>query len=148
MITSTNHTSFTVSNLDRSIAFYRDLLGFELTSLAERDPAFSAKITGVPGAHLRVAYVRAPGHSIELIQYLSPPGIKLDLRTSNIGCAHIAFNVDGLRKMYSELKAKGVHFKSEPLEVFAGPNKGAVAVYLTDPDGITLEFIQSPTVKV
>ena len=147
MITRTNHTSFTVSDLDRSITFYRDLLGFELISLAGRDPKFSEKVTGIPGARLQVAYLQAPGHRIELIQYISSPGVTLDLRTNNIGCGHIAFDVDDLRKMYAQLKAKGVHFKSEPLESTAGPTKGGFVVYLADPDGITLEFIQAPTLK-
>ena len=68
MITSVNHTSFTVSDLDRSIFFYRDLLGMDLISLAGRDPAFVEKITGIPGANVKVAYLQAPGHRLELIQ--------------------------------------------------------------------------------
>ena len=147
MITSVNHTSFTVSDLDRSIAFYRDLLGMELMSLAGRDPAFVEKVTGIPGANLKVAYLQAPGHRMELIQYFSPPGKKLELQTNNVGCAHLAFNVDDLPKMYVEMKAKGVHFKSAPQEVSAGPNKGTLTVYFTDPDGITLEFLQTPVVR-
>ena len=143
MIKRVNHTSFTVSDVERSVSFYRDLLGMELISLAERDPGFAEKITGIPGAHLKTAYLRAPGgHHLELIQYLSPPGTKLDTRTHNVGSAHLAFDVDDLPKLYADLKAKGVQFKSPPMEVPAGPNKGNLAVYCTDPDGITLEFIQ------
>jgi catechol 2,3-dioxygenase-like lactoylglutathione lyase family enzyme len=59
----------------------------------------------------------------------------------------LAFNVDNLPALYADLKAKGVQFKSEPLEVPAGPNKGTMAVYFTDPDGITLEFLQAPIIK-
>ena len=147
MIINVNHTSFTVSDLDRSISFYRNLLGLELISLTGRDPAFSEKVTGIPGANLKIAYLQAPGHRLELIQYLSPPGEKLDCRTNNIGSAHLAFNVDNLPALYADLKAKGVQFKSEPLEVPAGPNKGTMAVYFTDPDGITLEFLQAPIIK-
>ncbi|MDP3039641.1 MAG: VOC family protein [Deltaproteobacteria bacterium] len=147
MIINVNHTSFTVSDLDRSISFYRNLLGLELISLTGRDPAFSEKVTGIPGANLKIAYLQAPGHRLELIQYLSPSGEKLDCRTNNIGSAHLAFNVDNLPALYADLKAKGVQFKSEPLEVPAGPNKGTMAVYFTDPDGITLEFLQAPVVK-
>jgi len=146
MITNVNHTSFTVRDLDRSLSFYRDLLGLELISLAGRDPAFSEKVTGIAGAKLKVAYLQAPGHRLELIQYFSPPGKKLDLRTNNVGCSHLAFNVDDLLKMYADLKAKGVRFKSSPQEVPAGPNKGTLTVYLTDPDGITLELLQAPVV--
>jgi lactoylglutathione lyase len=148
MITTVNHTSFTVSDLDRSISFYRDLLGMELISLAGRDPAFVEKVTGILGANLKVAYLQAPGHRLELIQYLRPPGKKLDLQTNNVGCAHLAFNVDDLPRMYAEMKAKGVYFKSAPQEVPAGPNKGTLTVYFTDPDGITLEFLQTPVVRI
>jgi catechol 2,3-dioxygenase-like lactoylglutathione lyase family enzyme len=147
MITSVNHTSFTVSDLDRSISFYRDLLGMELISLAGRDPGFVERITGIPGADVKIAYLQAPGHRLELIQYFRPPGKRLDLRTNNVGCAHLGFNVDDLPRMYAELKAKGVHFKSEPQEVPAGPNKGTKAVYFMDPDGIPLELLQTPVVK-
>ena len=147
MIINVNHTSFTVSDLDRSISFYRNLLGLELISLTGRDPAFSEKVTGIPGANLKIAYLQAPGHRLELIQYLSPSGEKLDCRTNNIGSAHLAFNVDNLPALYADLKAKGVPFKSEPLEVPAGPNKGTMAVYFTDPDGIALEFLQAPVIK-
>ncbi len=147
MIINVNHTSFTVSDLDRSISFYRNLLGLELISLTGRDPAFSEKVTGIPGASLKIAYLQTPGHRLELIQYLSPSGEKLDCRTNNIGSAHLAFNVDNLPALYADLKAKGVQFKSEPLEVPAGPNKGTMAVYFTDPDGITLEFLQAPVIE-
>ncbi len=141
-IVSVNHTSFTVSDVDRSVSFYRDL-GMKLISLAERDSGFAEKITGIPGAHLKVAYLRAPdGNQLELIQYFSPPGTKLDNRTHNVGSAHLGFNVDDLRGMYSVLKDKGVLFKSPPMEVPAGPNKGNLAVYCVDPDGFTLEFVQ------
>jgi len=143
MIRQVDHTSFTVSDLERSVSFYRSL-GMELISLAERDPEFAEKITGIRGARLKIAYLRAPGgHHLELIQYLSPPGKKLDTRTHNVGSAHLAFAVDDLPALYAGLKARGVPFKSPPLEVPAGPNKGNLAVYCTDPDGITLEWIQA-----
>ena len=147
MITSVNHTSFTVSDLDRSVSFYRDLLGMELISLTGRDPGFVERITGIPGANVKVAYLQAPGHRLELIQYFGPSGKNLDLQTNNVGCAHLGFNVDDLPRMYAELKAKGVHFKSEPQEVPAGPNKGTKAVYFMDPDGIPLELLQTPVAK-
>jgi catechol 2,3-dioxygenase-like lactoylglutathione lyase family enzyme len=143
MILNTNHTGFTVSDVERSVAFYRDLLGFQLLSLAERPPWFAEIATGIPGAHLKAAYLEAPGgHRLELIQYLSPPGEKLDTRTNNVGSGHLALNVDDLRQVYKEFKAKGIRFRGEPIEVPAGPNKGNLMVYMLDPDDFTLELIQ------
>ncbi|MBP80341.1 MAG: bleomycin resistance protein, partial [Acidiferrobacteraceae bacterium] len=57
-ILSTNHTSFTVSDLDRSIAFFEDVLGFEVTSKAPRSPEVIARVTGIKGAQVMIAYVR------------------------------------------------------------------------------------------
>lgn len=144
MITRVNHTSFTVSDLDRSVAFYRDLLGMRVLDIADRPPEFSERITGIPGAHLKIAYLEGGGHKLELIQYLSPAGSRLDVRTANVGSAHLAFDVDDVWRMYRDLKARGVPFASEPIEIPAGSNKGAVAVYLRGPDGITTELIQPP----
>jgi len=144
VITGFNHISFTVSILEKSLAFYRDLLGMSLIHISERPPEFSEKVTGIPRAHLKVAYLDAWGHKLELIQYISPRGEKLDLRTYNVGIAHIAFNVDNLRTIYKEMKTKKVKFKSKPMPIPAGPNRGGLTVYLEDPDGITLEFIQPP----
>ena len=71
-VLGTNHTSFTVSSVDRTVAFFRECLGFELISKAPRDPVLTSRITGVEGADLMIAFLRAPGHTIELIEYRSP----------------------------------------------------------------------------
>ena len=60
-ILSTNHTSFTVSDLEWSLSFFRDILGFEVTSKAPRDPRAIQHITGVKDAEVMIAYVRGPG---------------------------------------------------------------------------------------
>ena len=71
-VLATNHTSFTVSDLERSLSFFQDALGFEVTSKAPRDPGAIQAVTGVAGANIVVAYVRGPDHSLELIEYLGP----------------------------------------------------------------------------
>ena len=69
-VIATNHTSFTVSDIDRSLAFFRDALGFEVTSKGPRSPSLIQAITGVEGAEVLIAYVRGPGHSIELLSLI------------------------------------------------------------------------------
>ena len=64
------------------------------------------------------------------------------MRTCNPGNAHVAFMVTDLDATYAEMKAKGVRFKSAPVEVTHGRNQGAKAVYFLDPDDVTLELIQ------
>ncbi|MFQ6022103.1 MAG: VOC family protein [Acidiferrobacterales bacterium] len=144
-VLDTNHTSFTVSNLDRSLAFFRDALGFRVTSKAPRDPRAIQQITGVDGAEVMIAYVRAPGHSLELIQYLGPEGRgAVRPRPCDVGFAHVAFDVDDIDAALAAAEAHDVRPIALPFVTDAGPNAGGRVAYVRDPDGITIEFIQRP----
>ena len=144
-ILSTNHTSFTVSDLEWSLSFFRDILGFEVTSKAPRDPRAIQHITGVEEAEVLIAYVRAPGHSVELIQYLRPDRrAKPQSRPCDVGFAHLAFDVDNIDAAVIAAEEYGVRPIAAPYVTDAGPNAGGKVVYLRDPDGITIELIQKP----
>ncbi|MDP6690945.1 MAG: VOC family protein [Alphaproteobacteria bacterium] len=145
-ILATNHTSFTVSDLDRSIAFFTGALGFELLSRAPRDPKAVEVISGVPGADIEVAFVQGPGHRIELIQYHGPAERgRVECRPCDAGFAHVAYDVDNVE---AAVKASAPHhvLPLGPITVIdKGPNAGGKVVYLRDPDGVTIEYIQKPT---
>jgi lactoylglutathione lyase len=148
-ITDVFHTGLTVSDLDRSVAFYRDLLGLELVRQWDSSQPYLRTIVAYPDAELRIALLRVPaatggpgGHHVELLEYRRPRGQRGDPNTYNPGNGHIAFRVDDLDAAYTELTAKGVRFKSAPVEITSGPNRGGKAVYLFDPDDITLELVQ------
>ena len=64
-----NHTGVIVTDLDRAIGFFRDLLGFEVLSRAPRDPALIGRMTGLPQPEVEIAYLQGPGHRVELIRY-------------------------------------------------------------------------------
>ncbi|TDB96886.1 hypothetical protein E1267_40420, partial [Nonomuraea longispora] len=75
------HFSFTVADLDRSVAFYRDLLGLTLVHRQEQDNAYTRRLVGHPDAVLRVAQLAVPGqprglstHDLELVEYVRPRG--------------------------------------------------------------------------
>jgi catechol 2,3-dioxygenase-like lactoylglutathione lyase family enzyme len=94
-VLGTNHTSFTVSSLDRTVAFFQECLGFEVISKAPRDPALVSRITGVEGADMMIAFLKAPGHTLELIEYRAPASKgAVKARPCDTGFAHVAFNVD------------------------------------------------------
>ena len=65
-----HHTCYTVSDLDRSVAFYRDLLGCDVSSTQEKEGGYLAAIVGYPDARVRMAHLSVPGsqHVIELFQ--------------------------------------------------------------------------------
>ncbi|MBI4311816.1 MAG: VOC family protein [Chloroflexi bacterium] len=140
MITAHNHSSFTVSDLDRSVAFYRDLIGFRVENVFEAKGEGIQQITGFRDAHLRVAHLLLGDFRLELIQYLTPRGKAIDLATNNVGSAHIAFYADDVGKTYHEMQGKGVRFKGAP--VAGAPGRPRVAYFL-DPDGIPLELSEA-----
>jgi catechol 2,3-dioxygenase-like lactoylglutathione lyase family enzyme len=144
MIKSTEHFSFTVSNLDNSLHFFGDLLGLKATPVIEVENEDVQKIIGVPGARLRISLVRIPDNqSIELIEYIKPRGKKLDIKVCNTGAAHIAFQVDNIKKTYDDLSEKGVEFVHAPIWAPDSEGKGRWGVcYLRGPDGITIEIIE------
>jgi catechol 2,3-dioxygenase-like lactoylglutathione lyase family enzyme len=144
-ITGADHTSFTVSNLEQSIAFYVENLGFELLYIRpEIKNNYFRAIIGWPDAVVKGAVLAIPGttHQLELFEYVHPRGVTADVRTNNPGSAHVAYFVDDLNAFYTALSAKGVRFRSPPVVLDEGPNRGGVALYMLDPDGITIELFQ------
>jgi catechol 2,3-dioxygenase-like lactoylglutathione lyase family enzyme len=142
-----HHTGYTVSSLDLSVAFYRDFLGCEVIATQEKEGGYLAAIVGYPDAHVRMAHLRVPGgeHVIELFEYLAPEGHKIDVEPRNVGSSHLCFVVDDLPRLYDRLRESGVDsLVSPPIEVDTGINRGGFALYLKDPDGITVELFQPP----
>jgi catechol 2,3-dioxygenase-like lactoylglutathione lyase family enzyme len=143
------HTGLTVSDLDRSIAWYTEVLGLELVRRQRNDNAYTRTIVGMPDADLDIAFLRLPGvdpapstHILELIQYLQPPGRHPVLRTSDVGTGHLALAVDDIQDTYARLREAGTEFRNAPVEITAGANAGSWACYLLDPDGFTIELMQ------
>lgn len=143
-----HHTGLTVRDLDRSVGFYRDLLGCSLLFEQEKTGGYLAEIVGYPGASVRMAHLHAPSGDlvIELFQYLEPAVIESHLEPARVGNAHLCFLLPDLEETHRRLDAAGVEFFSAPAEVDTGANAGGRGVYLRDPDGITLELFQpAPT---
>jgi len=147
-VLATNHTSFTVSSLDRTIGFFRDCLGFQLLNRAPRDPAIVSRITGVDGADMEIAFLRGPGCTVELIEYKAPASRgRVEARPCDTGFAHMAFDVDDVDAAIAAAKKYRVEPIAPPVPINDGPNKGRRVAYLRDPDGVTIEFIEIPGAK-
>jgi catechol 2,3-dioxygenase-like lactoylglutathione lyase family enzyme len=145
-ITGTNHTSFTVADLGRAIALFRDGLGFVLTSRAGRDSASIQAITGVDGAEVEIAYLSRPDHTVELIQYSAPADrVTVHARPCDFGFAHIAFDVRDIDTVITHLAAFGAVPIAPPfVNKTGGPNAGVRVSYLRSLDKVTIELIERP----
>ena len=146
-ILSADHTGITVSNLKRSLAFWRDVLGFEFSHEAHQKGERPEQITGVKGAELKLAVVKTPsGHKIELLEYFAPLDRKkdFDLRPCDLGHMHVALTVDDLGAVLKRIAESGWKAAGKPQGLTHGPNAGKRVVYVRDPDGNTIEFMQMP----
>jgi len=144
MITTTDHFSFSVSDIEEALDFFSGALGLEASPIEDVSAENVRKIVGFPDAHLRISMVNVPGGSrIELIQYVRPKGSCVDSATCNPGAAHIAFQVDDVEKMYDDLSGKGIRFINPP-EWGPGPGGAGTwgVAYLKGPDEITVELME------
>jgi catechol 2,3-dioxygenase-like lactoylglutathione lyase family enzyme len=145
-LVAVHHIGLTVSDLERSLHFYRDLLGLTVVRRRTADADYVGRQTGYPGVRLEVASLRVTSSpvSLELAQYLTYVGPASEPRTNQAGISHLCLQVDDIHRAYEELQQRGVRFQTEPVAITAGPNAGGFAVYLLDPDGYTLELFQPP----
>ncbi len=145
-ILGAHHTSFTVANRQKSLEFFRDVLGLELVFSRLIEDEYFGRIVGLPGCRVNAALLRIPGsgHHVELFEYLTPPGQPVQPRPCDPGSCHLSLLVEDMASVHRRLKKAGVHFVGAPVMVEAGPNRGGWGVYLRDPNGILIELFQPP----
>jgi len=143
MITGFNHMALSVSRLERSVAFYRDLLGLELVRILECPPRTRLdEVVGLPGCTARIAHLRKGGAMLELFEYQDPRGqaIPADRRQADLGWIHLGFTSTDVRADHEKLRAQGVRFVRAPLEF----RPGVWICYFYGPDGEVCELRQTP----
>jgi catechol 2,3-dioxygenase-like lactoylglutathione lyase family enzyme len=142
----------TVGDLDRSVAFYRDVLSFRVVAQDEATGEPLEQLEGVFGAHVRSARLELGSEAIVLTQYLAPRGrpIPADTRSNDRAFQHIAIVVADMDRAYAHLRAQGVRYVSTEPQTLPRWNKGAAGIrafYFSDPDDHTLEVIWFPAGK-
>jgi lactoylglutathione lyase len=115
-------TMVTVSDMDRSVRFYRDILGLKLKF---QSPDWSEFDTG--------------GTTLALHGGGKPASVPQG-REQIAGTASIGFNVEDVDKVYEELKAKGARAVMPPT---ARAGEGIRLTVFIDPDGLPVSFAQS-----
>jgi catechol 2,3-dioxygenase-like lactoylglutathione lyase family enzyme len=142
----------TVDDMDRSVAFYTDVLKFQKQSDVEVNGEAYERLFGVFGMRARVVELRLGEESIELTQYLTPQGrlIPRDSRSNDRWFQHIAIVVSDMPEAYRVLREHRVKFASTGPQRLPDWNKnagGIQAFYFRDPDDHVLEVIYFPPGK-
>ena len=151
-ISALDSIGLTVSDLDRSVEFYRSVLSFEKVSEYEAAGEAYEHLTGVFGARMRVARLRLGGEYIELTEFLAPSGRRApeDARSNDRWFQHIAIIVSDMDRAYAWLRQHRVQHASTGPQRLPEWNKNAAGIqafYFRDPDGHPLEILAFPPDK-
>jgi lactoylglutathione lyase len=149
LITGFFHGGIAVSDMDRSLAFYRDALGLEVHFDVVLDAVdYVREVLGVSMRDARVVYLRVPGSMgvfVELIGYRGTDGRPVVPRAWDPGTGHLCFHVSDAAALHARVVALGFRSRSSGVATIPiGPNKGGRAAYLLDPDGYHIELFQRP----
>jgi catechol 2,3-dioxygenase-like lactoylglutathione lyase family enzyme len=142
----------TVADVERSIAFYSDVLGFEKVSDVEVLGDDYERLQGVFGLRMRVVRMRLGDESIELTEYLAPRGrpVPPDSRGNDRWFQHVAIIVSDMDRAYARLRQHRVQHASPAPQRLPDWNVNAAGIrafYFRDPDGHFLEILWFPPDK-
>jgi catechol 2,3-dioxygenase-like lactoylglutathione lyase family enzyme len=146
IVTGFWHAGVTVSDLDASLAFYRDALGLTVLRRAESS-AVAEVVWNLPGARGEVVLLGVPGSDavVELYAISGVDRHSAASRPCDPAHGHFCLYVDDLEAMHERLVALGYRTRSNKVVcLVGGPAAGGKAVYVVDPDGYDVELFERP----
>ncbi|MFR1710146.1 MAG: VOC family protein [Clostridium sp.] len=148
MLKNIAHVGITVSNLEKSIEFYKNVLGLSYQGQMLMEGEATERLFRISPCKVRVAYLKGSEElmspPVELLQFLEKDIEDKENKLNQISISEVCFNVLDIDSVYKRLMDKGVEFLSEP-QYFDFTSQGfgkSKAVYFKDPDGIILELIE------
>jgi lactoylglutathione lyase len=133
------HVGLTVKDLERSLAFYRDVAGMKAGEIFDGQSKEFDTLTNNPGARLRGVHLTAGPVMLQLLEYKAGGGSVLDLHHNNVGSPHFCFYVPDVEAKYAEVQQRGdVRITSGLVQIA----RNMRSFYTEDPDGVPVEFLQ------
>ncbi len=137
------HIGIGVTNLNRSLRFYRDLLGFTWEHRLDVEGEPTDTLLRLRGSKLHAEYLSRDGVRIELLHFASPPApVHRERAMHEPGLTHLSFRVIDLDAVLDGLRKAGERILEETIIRF--PEWQSAACFIVDPDGQLIELVQSP----
>ena len=134
------HVALSVSSLERSVAFYREVFGFRTVLEADFSDETIGSVIGYPGAKCRMVQLENAGRVLELFEYSQPKGqpIPGKRNQANIGFSHIGFMVQDIDAVRQQLLQQSGGLVGDKVEV----RQGVFIQYCLGPDREVIELKQ------
>lgn len=133
-----DHTAIVVSDTERSLAFYRDVLRMRVAGESENYDTEQEHLNNVFGARLRITALRAAdGPGVEFLEYLAPSDGRpapVDLRANDVGHWQTTMRVASLDPLVTALRQRVFRLVS-PGPVALPDGASASVALVRDPDG-------------
>ena len=136
------HTGICVSDLERSLRFYCDVLGFEQLSHSDLEGEMVDRLNEREGVKVTTAFIERDGTWLELMEFREPGWIgSQSVRPMHqLGLTHLAFRVDDFDALCARIEAAG----GSVLSGSRIDQSGIRAIMATDPDGLRVELLERP----
>jgi glyoxylase I family protein len=144
LIQRLTHMGICVSDLERSLHFYGEVLGCREVGRLELEGQPTATLNGWTDVKVRAVYLERDGWRLELMEFAVPGAIGPDApRPMNqLGLTHLSFRVADLDAACARIEAAGGGVLRETR--LAVPGGATRAIMAFDPDGVRLELIEAP----
>lgn len=146
---SLDHVGIVVKDLKASIEWWTRFLGegpFDVkTWLASESEDYVGRLLDYPDCDMLGAFWALPGGTVlELLEYHNPEPGFVDMETYNVGNTHICLETHDIHADYERIKGSADFRSDAPIESTFGPYKGTLALYLRNPDGVSIELVEFP----
>ncbi len=133
------HLGICVSDLDRSLEFYREALGFVEVGRFRDDGGYGSRFLELDDVRMSAIYLERDDWRVELLHFAQPTSVGPDRRRpmNQLGLTHLSFVVEDLDATSDEVRRLG----GSVIEA-TRMDMRAHAVFATDPDGTRIELIE------
>ena len=145
-ILGVNNVGLRVADLERSLAFYRDLIGLEVVFVSPRlDDEDMLAVAGVSGGSMRMAALTVPGlgASLNLVEFDGVARTPVTARPQDPGTVHLSLRVRNVDAWCARCWSAGFAPVADPRRLLSESRSARIA-FVPDPDGFYVEFVETP----
>lgn len=136
---SIRHFGIVVQNIDESLFFYENLLGFKVFKKMEESGPEISTFLGIKNVKVTTIKMRNQFNQMIELLYYQEQAHKNDVFINQLGPTHLALSASNLDDLYQNFKKQNIEFISSPIIT---DNKFAKVAFCKAPEGTFIELVE------